>query len=175
MEEMLDLHELKPWLREDIGKSIHDWVATQSKETVLYYSQPIVNRLARKEFASSPEGLAIWLELRDKAPQSDLSTHVWNSQNSNPIEDIPQLTKMLLRKQELVDADRASQKKTEAVGSRQVTPHFAWNVILRSLIREDEQRGYRKHNQGSRYAQFWEDAVNRELLLFTFARHVLIV
>ncbi|KAI9668469.1 MAG: hypothetical protein M1831_001223 [Alyxoria varia] len=161
LEELLDMYEMKPWLREDIGKSVYDWVTTQNMDTVSHYSQPITNRLARKEFASSPEGIAIWLELKNKVPQENLPKHNWNDEKASSNEDIPHLAKMLLRKQNSMDSDRSPQQKSDAVGSRQVAPHFAWNVILQSFIREDEQRGYTGDAQTSRFAQFWEKGVDR--------------
>ena len=145
IEYILDLAQQKPWLRRECGYMLYEYMVSASgKQLPSGRVQDVMEACHSKGFLQSPEGVGIWLTVSDAFPSVKLPKGVWSHKNPLSSSEATNLSKLMLE-----NAVRDDDVRNKA-GSRQVTPSFAWKVVLSSLYRDDKPKHFR---------HFWEETV----------------
>ncbi|CAK4034288.1 DNA polymerase V like [Lecanosticta acicola] len=144
----------KDWLREECGAMLHEFLssqqATQVQDEVI---RSLIDSWGSKGFLKSPEGVALWLTVKNAFAGVKLPKATWHHNNPLSTQERATLTNILL-KNAVESGDRFNDAAKKKSGARQIVPSFAWQVILAYLYKEDT---------GRQFHSFWEDCVAKPM------------
>lgn len=127
------------------------------------YARILVDKMIAYGLAKSPEGVALWLGIQTTFPSIALPPSVWQQENPLHRKEKTTLAKVLKEASTAgppqAEADPTITKKTTWSSNL----HFAWDIVLASLLQQDDA------NQGSwvnsiSFADFWIEVVDSESL-----------
>ncbi|KAF2487414.1 DNA polymerase phi-domain-containing protein [Neohortaea acidophila] len=129
----------KQWLRRECGAVVHDYLISLTSSPDPSRIQPFIDELVEHKLAKTPEGVGIWLDVKERFPAVRLPKNVWEHEDPLSGKERALLAKVML--ETAVDDDDAPSKKA---GSRQATPSFAWSVLLHRVSAQADVKRFRK-------------------------------
>lgn len=149
-----------PWLREECGMILVDAVRSlQGQARYQECANQVISRLNAFKLVSTPEGVAIWLTVRESF-KDVLPERIWHSKDPLARKERSRLAKLLKENyQSTPDEGEGAAVKS---GTASPNPSFAWNLVLSEVLRRDEQIENDKTSQKSEFQQLWIDIVDSE-------------
>ncbi|KAL4945666.1 hypothetical protein BDV06DRAFT_230140 [Aspergillus oleicola] len=162
LELVFGLAKKKSWIREECGwivyQCIHD-IAAQKADTKLV--ETVLELLCSNDLARTPEGVAIWLAVRDLFPGINFPSKIWK--NDDPLEskERNQLAKAM-KESSSGESEGEGEKSAKASGVWNSKLHFAWDAALTSLNSAQKES---KKGPSNRlvFADFWTEVVDNGL------------
>lgn len=148
-----------PWLREECGMVLVE--AAKSLRGRAQYQEcasEMISRLSAVKLLSTPEGVAIWLTIREHY-EGVLPEGVWHSKDPLSKKERTRLAKILKENFQGVQEDGSNDAVKS--GTTSPNPTFAWHLVLSEILRRDELSGRdKKDSQKSEFPQLWIDIVD---------------
>ncbi len=151
-----------PWLRDQFCSIVCRAARIlASKKADASYPQRILQVISGEDLSKSPEGVAIWLEMRSNFPNISLLKGEWFHDDPLSGKEIPSIAKIMTQSQSLQFEQDLNFAQRKGLGSRQITPGFAWDVIINHLIREAMKKSPdpAEKPQSATFDQFWTEVV----------------
>lgn len=163
---LLDIAKKKPWLREECGwiiyRSIHDLAAQKAD---VKFAETALGHVHANDMVKSPEGVAIWLAVKDTYPTATFPSNCWK--HDDPLNTREQASLSKVMKESSKDADSNQGKEQQGLktsGSWNPKLHFAWDVILTKFYEVSATNGASKDrsSKSSRlgFREFWTEVVD---------------
>ncbi len=152
-----------PWLRDQFCSIICRAVRIlASKKADASYPQRILQVISTQGLSKTPESVAIWLELLSNSPNISLLKGEWFHDDPLSGKEIPSIAKIMTQSQSLQFEQDLDFSQRKALGSRQITPGFAWDVIVSHLIGEAMNKSSEpaKKPRRATFDQFWTEVVD---------------
>jgi DNA polymerase phi len=149
-----------PWLREECGMVLVD--AVRSLKGQARYQEcanQVIERLNAFKLTSTPEGVAIWLTVRERF-ENVLPEGVWHSKDPLSRKERTRLAKILKESYQRTPEDGGSDAVKS--GTTSPNPTFAWSLVLSEILRRDEQAQDDKASPKSEFQQLWIDIVDSQ-------------
>ena len=148
----------KSWLREQCG-----WVLTkvlralQLQEDGIQYAQILLERLCVHGLAGGPEGVAIWMIASKLFPKIPKPLGVWHCQD--PLSRVQELKRAFTPQGSLTKEMQENSAHLAQNGSWNSKPHFAWDVVLGTLL-ENGAPNLPDGPQQITFQDFWAESVD---------------
>ncbi|KAI4093377.1 MAG: hypothetical protein LQ344_002965 [Seirophora lacunosa] len=155
-----EIAKQKPWLREECG-----WILFGACQTLKEgdhdhtFIQALLDKLCHSGMAKTPEGVAIWLNIRAGLPEIQLPDGIWRHGNPLHRKEKSQLAEILKE----ASVGRQSDETTAQIaqkGNWTSRIHFAWIVVLDELA-GNAAVGKRSKTVG--FEEFWREAIDDHL------------
>ena len=159
---LVDDMKLLSWVREEIAQLLVQTISVFAKDDrYIPLAEHLLQQVAVKQLlAHTPEGVAVWLQVRTQIPDAKLPKHIWHHRDPLSKKEIPNVAQ-IMQKHKGFSQGIDSTKKRSSTGERQDSPHFAWNIILRHLAEQnDENNPFAQ--KGSPFKKFWTSALDSE-------------
>ena len=156
------------WLREDCGLILYDVVKVTSKDkNSSVYIEELINVLCRKKLHQTPQGVAIWLSIRENSPDVRLPKGFWHHQDPLSSKERGNLA-TVMREDYSQTADGAN-ANASFLKSGMAVPQisFAWDIIITYLSKGSNV----EHDKlFKRFSRFWTEIVDgKEILIINIA------
>ena len=140
-----------PWLREECGSMLCDFINTSSDISLVELVKEIVTKFSTEGLVDTPESVAIWLTVQQKFPEVSLPDGVWKNRDPLHNKNRSKLARALYDFEETKTSDV---DKTSAIkkGTWKPQVNFAWNIVL--------QEAFRKESSLNKLRQFWIEIVD---------------
>lgn len=140
-----------PWLREECCSMLCEFINAQDA-TGSKYVDDILPKIVDHGLAKTPGGVAIWLSIKSKFPNSSpaLSVDVWKKDDPLSTKERSNLAKVMCESVTHEPEDNKSKKPKS--GTWQPRPSFAWNIVLHEALKRE--------SKPSRFRQFWIEVVD---------------
>jgi DNA polymerase phi len=149
-----------PWLREECGMVLVDAVRSlQGQARYQECANQVIGRLNAFKLTSTPEGVAIWLTVRERF-EKVLPEGVWYSKDPLSRKERTRLAKILKESYQRTPEDGSSDAVKS--GTTSPNPTFAWSLVLSEILRRDEQAQDDKASPKSEFQQLWIDIVDSQ-------------
>lgn len=157
---IFDLGKKKPWLREECGWIFYRAVDDlKSQQINVKYAESLVEGLCSNDLAKTPEGVAIWLAVKDSFPAATLPSNVWKC--NDPLDRHDRTTLSKVMKESSVPDETAETnglaKNSSGVWNSKL--HFAWDAVLARLYTNTKTKG-----PSLDFSEFWVEVVDSEYL-----------
>ncbi|KAJ9648911.1 DNA-directed DNA polymerase [Coniosporium tulheliwenetii] len=158
-----------PWLREECGKILYEFAESlNADEHGQRRARDLMHALKTNKLEKTPEGVAVWLSVRNRLPDSVLPEDVWHKKDPLCTKERRSLAKVM--KGDLTSATDHDdgEKKPVKSGASQSHLHFAWLVVINAVIQK-----YSKHKGGSastdvsEFSKFWDVVIDDNLFSST--------
>ena len=162
-----------PWLREQFGTvlcQVIDMLVSDHAPSIWF--EVILETLVQRNFAKTPLGIALWLEMLSKAPGIKFPKHIWRHKDPLSGQELPNSIAIMRQSTGTRMIEKAQTDGQEASGARETAPSFAWTVILDHLTpQQTPPNGGQSFEAASikRYQAFWNEAVDGKLPVVTVA------
>jgi DNA polymerase phi len=154
-----DLAIKKQWLRQECGWLLYTSVGyLRSTTTESDYALSIIQSLEANKLILTPEGVAIWLEVRSLYPDTHLAKNIWKHRDPLHRHEPPVLAQIM--KDARANDKPASEQPNppQSTGTWSQHLHFSWNVLLRELYRSSDGAKDASSKRMT-FAVFWRDVV----------------
>lgn len=155
-----DLALKKQWLRQECG-----WLAFSSISYIRAanlepeFALTIIEALKSNNLVRTPEGVAVWLEVKSCYPDAALPENVWKHRDPLCKDEATSLAEVMRdasgKQQPSCDDSTASQ----GAGTWSQQLHFAWDVVLRELYSAIDGEG-KGSSKRIKFLKFWTDVVD---------------
>ena len=168
-----ELAQKKAWLREECG-----WILYKSIESLkahdngIIYAQILVDKLNAHGLAQTPEGIALWLGSQSTFPSVILPPSVWHKQNPLHRKEKAKLANTMKVASTMGPLQAETTSKIAKNTTWSPSLHFAWDVILASLIQQNHA-SQAETVKTTGFADFWTEAVDSELLSSYFSQELM--
>ncbi|CAI6335213.1 unnamed protein product [Periconia digitata] len=152
-----------PWLREECAMIIVQAIQSlDSRADLEPCARELVQRLVSFNLVNTPEGVAVWLALKDSAYATVLPEKIWHSNDPLAKKERDRLAKVLKENYRNPSGDNKSEDVKSAAAHH--NPSFVWDVILSKFIQADnEAKGDKVDCEKSEFSRFWLDSVDAHL------------
>ncbi|KAE8353594.1 DNA polymerase phi-domain-containing protein [Aspergillus coremiiformis] len=159
---VFDLAKKKPWIREECGWIVYRCVYELSAQKAdAKFVESALERLCSNELARSPEGVAIWLAVRDLFPKVKLPSKVWKHDDPLDSKERNQLAKVMKESSSEAEGEnQGSNPKSSGVWNSKL--HFAWDAVLSRFGETSPKENKSKHSRVS-FTDFWTEVVDNGL------------
>lgn len=149
-----------PWLREECGMILVQAVQTlDSNPDFEPCAQELVRRLVSFNLVNTPEGVAIWLALKDAAYDKVLPEKIWHDNDPLAKKERVRLAKVL--KENYRDSSEDGKSNEVKPAASHHNPSFVWDLILNKFVQLDNKaKGDRVDSEKSEFARFWLESVD---------------
>ena len=158
------LAKKKPWLRQECGWILYSSIGNLSAKL----ASILIQELSTHELIRTPEGVAIWLEVRSLFPgavsHTDVSEKSRSWKHGDPLHHKASSSLAdIMKDAKLKQTDPESQAESQGTGMWSAQLHFAWDVVLRELYQESYPltEGKDKTRRIS-FKSFWLQVVDGE-------------
>ena len=154
----------KGWLREECG-----WILYKSVEILkaydngITYAQILIDKLNAHGLSKTPEGIALWLGIQSTFPSVVLPPSVWHKEDPLHRKEKATLANTMKDVSTIGPLQAETKSKIAKNTTWSSSLHFAWDVILASLI-EQAHANQEDPAKTTNFAEFWTEAVDSELL-----------
>jgi DNA polymerase phi len=138
-----------PWLREECGSMLCDYVAGAPSSKIEQQAQVLtaIEKYSTNELLQTPEGVALWLMTVKAYPELKLSKDIWHKRDPLHSKERSRLARIMCDTgNSNTEEPAAEQKKKIKGGTWKPQPNFAWRVIL--------QEAFEKFPSPSKLRQF---------------------
>lgn len=158
-----------PWLREECAMVLVQAIQSLGAKADLEpCAKELVQRLVSFNLVNTPEGVAIWLALKDSAYEKVLPEKIWQSNDPLAKKERARLAKVLKENYRSSSEDGKSEDVKSAAAHP--NPSFVWDLILAKFIQLDNKvKGDQIDFEKSEFARFWLDSVDGK----SYAIHLL--
>jgi hypothetical protein len=130
-----------------------------SQKFAMETASSMLEIMQEKGVLKSPEGIVVWLEIANNVKVVQFPPGIWHKNNPLCAKEISTVAK-ILHAVKLGDDEQAA-------GSRQLSPHFAWRIILSHLssavnLAEKKEGAKAAAKASKTFAQFWIEAIDSE-------------
>ena len=160
LDTILELAKNKSLLRKECG-----WVLYQAMDTMVdseEHVQLLLDKVSQHGLAKTPEGVAVWLQAQSTSVSVRLPEGIWHKNDPLHRKEKIALAKILrgasaTKPVEQADIDTVSHK-----GNLPSDLHFAWDVVVATLLRQPEFDVYKHKKNALRltFQEFWNEAVD---------------
>ncbi|KAE8158741.1 DNA polymerase phi-domain-containing protein [Aspergillus tamarii] len=160
---VFDLAKKKPWIREECGWIVYRCVYELSAQKAnAKFVDSTLERLCTNDLARTPEGVAIWLAVKDLFPKVKLPSKVWKHEDPLDTKERNQLAKVMKESSvsETEGENRGSNPKSSGVWNSKL--HFAWDAVLSRLSKTSAKESKSKSSRLS-FVDFWTEVVDNGL------------
>ncbi|KAL9013896.1 MAG: hypothetical protein Q9173_001443 [Seirophora scorigena] len=155
-----EIAKQKPWLREECGWILFGACQTLKKgDHDQSFIQALLDKLCHCGMAETPEGVAIWLNIRAGLPEIQFPDGIWRHGNPLHRKEKSRLAEILKE----ASIGRQSDETTPQIaqkGNWTSRIHFAWIVVLDELA-GNVASGKKSKNVG--FEEFWREAIDDHL------------
>jgi DNA polymerase phi len=151
------------WLKEECGLVCYEAARLMCRELPdVNVACSIIDAMNNCNALKTPEGILVWLEFSShiEGAARKFPKGIWHKHNPLSGKEIGTLVKIL----HLVKS--SDEETSDPSGSRQTSPHFAWDVILQHLMRTDGHKSKGEDDDKAKalknYKQFWTEAIDSE-------------
>lgn len=165
-----------PWLREECGKILYEFAESlDADEHGQTRARDLMQALKTNKLEKTLEGVAVWLSVRNKFPDSVLPEDVWHKKDPLCTKERRTLAKVMKGDLSSATDYDGGEKKPVKSGASQSHLNFAWLVVITAVIQK-----YSKHKGGSsstdvsEFSKFWDVVVDGKsvfLLLYLLPTH----
>jgi len=145
LDQLVELENKKPWIREQVGLVIVEALAQMSHEQV----EETLNRVYNAGLAITPEGVAIWLVAKARFPDYRGPPKPWGL-SGNPLDRLQSLAKALKE-------SYTSDEGVKQPGNWNQKLNHAWSIVLNQFADAVKNK---KHGISSDFENFWKVAVD---------------
>ncbi len=132
---LLDLAKEKAWLREECGFVVYSSISMlRQANSGVRYGQSLINKVQSNGLAKTPEGIAIWIEIRVKLPAVILPKGVWDQEDPFAWKEKAELAQILKETDKATSDENENGGSFSQRGQWSAKFHFAWQVILDQLL-----------------------------------------
>lgn len=143
----------KPWLRQECGWILANCLASNRDSLPEEFAVEVIEKLAAHKLVRSPEGLAIWLTAERLFLTAKLPKSVWKNGDPLAKKDVNVLADIL--KDARGHSDQPEELEPQGSARWSANLHFAWDVVLDELFREDG-----KNKKRISFDLFWDTVVD---------------
>ncbi|KAL8990036.1 MAG: hypothetical protein Q9177_001212 [Variospora cf. flavescens] len=150
----------KPWLREECG-----WILFGTCQTLTEgdhdhsFVQALLDKLCQSGMAKTPEGIAIWLNIRAGYPGIQLPDAIWRDGNPLHRKEKSRLARILKEASTGSQSDEATGQIAQK-GNWTSRIHFAWIFVLNQLA-GNVAKGTKSKTVS--FEEFWRGAIDDHL------------
>jgi len=149
------------WLKEECGLVCYEAACLICSELPnAKVACNIIDAMSECNALKTPEGILVWLEFSSRigGVAREFPKGIWHKHNPLSGKEIGTVVKIL-------HFVKSSEEDTsDPSGSRQTSPHFAWEIILQHLMRTDGLKSKRDDDGRAKalkiYKQFWTEAID---------------
>ncbi|KAJ5662708.1 hypothetical protein N7462_011634 [Penicillium macrosclerotiorum] len=161
---VFELAQKKPWLREECGWILYRCVYDLSaREMDIKFVDATIERLCSHDLARSPEGVAVWLAVKDMFPKANFPGKVWKHDDPLDTKERHSLAK-IMKESSAEQNDGESKAKSSGVWNSKL--HFAWDAVLSRTSDESKDKNSKsKSSKSTRltFVDFWTEVVDNGL------------
>jgi DNA polymerase phi len=134
LEKTCEQARTNPWLREECGSMLCEYVASSSKSqsTQDQFILKIVEKYSANGLLQTPEGVALWLTIQNAYPEVKLPKDVWHKRDPLHSKERSRLARILCDSGG-DNGPGAEQKKIKG-GTWKPQPNFSWHTVLRQAF-----------------------------------------
>ncbi|EPS32017.1 hypothetical protein PDE_06976 [Penicillium oxalicum 114-2] len=165
---ILELARKKPWLREECGWVIYRCVCDLSaRQMDAKFVEAAVERICFHDLARSPEGVAVWLAVKDLFPSAQLPTKIWKHEDPLDPKERSSLSKIMKESSAEQNDGDGENKGSKSSGVWNSKLHFAWDAVMSRTsdgAKESDSKSKSK-SKSSRltFVDFWTEVVDNGL------------
>ncbi len=159
-----DLALKKQWLRQECGWLFFTSISCfRSSNLGPEFAIAIVESLRANNLVRTPEGVAVWLEVRSCYPDAVLPKTVWKHRDPLCRDEAASIAEVMkdARAKQQPDSGEAAGAQGAGTWSQQL--HFSWDMVLRELCLP-AVRDVKVSSKRMTFAKFWADVVDSEYL-----------
>ena len=162
---ILELARKKPWLREECGWVIYRCVCDLSaRQMDAKFVEAAVERICFHDLARSPEGVAVWLAVKDLFPSAQLPTKIWKHEDPLDPKERSSLSKIMKESSAEQNDGDGENKGSKSSGVWNSKLHFAWDAVMSRTsdgAKESDSKSKSK-SKSSRltFVDFWTEVVD---------------
>jgi DNA polymerase phi len=136
-----------PWLREECGSMLCEFVTASSKAEPLQekFVLKIIENYSTNGLLQTAEGVALWLTVQEAFPELKLPKDVWHKRDPLHSKERSRLARVLCDPDSGKDLNTEQKKKFKS-GTWKPQPNFAWRVVM--------QHAFEKFPSSSKLKQF---------------------
>ena len=149
------------WLKEECGLICYEAARLMCNELpIAKVAYSIIDAMNECNALKTPEGILVWLEFSSHIDSvaRKFPKGIWHKHNPLSGKETGTVVKIL----HLVKS--SDDETSDPSGSRQTSPHFAWEVILQHLMSTDEIKSKGQDDGKAKafknYKQFWTEAID---------------
>lgn len=152
----------KQWLRQECGWLLFTSISyLRSSDAGQEFATAIVDSMNANRFIRTPEGVAVWLEVRSCYPEALLPQSVWKHRDPLRVSEVNSLAEVMkdARAKQQPSTEESTAPQGAAAWSQQL--HFCWDVVLRELYLTVE-KNVKVSTKRITFARFWDTVVDSE-------------
>lgn len=162
---IFDLAKKKPWIREECGWIVYRCIYDLSSQKAnVKFAEAALERLCSNDLARTPEGVSIWLAVKEIFPNASVPSKVWKHDDPIDSKERTQLAKVM--KESSASEPDGQGKNAKASGVWNSKLHFAWEAVLTRVSDVPKKEKSMSKESGTRisFADFWTDLVESECI-----------
>ena len=133
-----------------------------SQNVSITYVQSLLDKLHSNGLIKTPEGVVIWIAVSSIFLTAQKPKGIWT--NDDPLNPDEKLRLAHILKEASVEISAGEDQFISQNGTWNSKLHFAWDVIVETLLSEDTIVTTRHHKRMT-FADFWVEAVDSKSLL----------
>ena len=170
-----ELAQKKGWLREECGWILYKSIGSlKAYDNGINYAQFLIDKLNAHGLAKSPEGIALWMGIQSTFPNVILPRSVWHKQDPLHRKEKATLSNIMKDASTVGPGQAEATSKIAKNTTWSSSLHFAWDIILASLIQQDHA-DQEKSVKTTSFRDFWTEAVDSELLSLYFSLELILL
>ena len=159
---VLSLAKKKSWLRELCGWTLYQAIdIIKQLPNSKSFLKTISKRLPQDGFATTAEGVAIWLKVLHLDVDVKMPKGIWKKKNPLHSKEISRLTAVL---NESLSTEKSTEepKAFKSRGTWSMNVHFAWTEVITHLLtqRRQQQQPEQEKAREILFEEFWAVAVD---------------
>ena len=145
----------KPWLRQECGWLLFQSIGVlRNDDSAGELCRLLVDQMVANSVIRTPEGVAIWLEIQAKVPQTSLPKKIWHHREPLHDKELNALAE-IMKNAKVEQNESVDISASQGSGMWQSKLHFAWERLLSSLFEEKQAAGSR-----ASFEKFWQKVVD---------------
>ncbi|KAL9618860.1 MAG: hypothetical protein Q9160_006450 [Pyrenula sp. 1 TL-2023] len=149
----------KTWLRQECGWCLFKFVRSTCNDHVQLV-EAVLQALAKHNMIRTPEGVAIWLLVKEQYPSANFPRKTWK--HDDPLHAGEKtLLADVMRDAAPKKPLGEGQPMSEGSGLWSPQLHFSWDMVLQTFEKGNSSQ---RKSQRTSFAAFWEETIDRGLL-----------
>lgn len=167
LEKLLDLicalAKKKPWLRQECGWMLYRCIVKPPSTLSPVIAETILNSLLQYKLIRTPEGIAIWLAIKNRFPDLHFLKELWKHNDPLNKKDKILLAKAIKDTQPVRD-DEKDRERAHANSVWNAQLHFVWDVVLNEFYSTISELHQPKKVNRLSFESFWAEVVDGRLI-----------
>ena len=126
------------------------------------YVQLLLDKVSQHGLAKTPEGIAVWLQAQSTDVSVRLPEGIWHKNDPLHRKEKIALAKILRGASATKPVEQADIDTVSREGNLSSDLHFAWDVVVATLLRQPDfgVSKHKKHASRLTFQEFWKEAVD---------------